>query len=1072
MPACISNWLFLLGCSCLAVVAAAADREPGSEDRPFGLAKRTPWATSNFRGRPEPPLPFKAERVFPNLHFAQPTVLTSAPGTRRFFVAEQRGKIYSFPNDPACQQADLFVDVHALVEQLNQRQQPAKDKLDSVYGLTFHPQFARNRYCYVCYVVSHADGQKGQHPAGTRVCRLKVTNTDPPVCEVESEQTIITWLQGGHNGGCLKFGHDGCLYISTGDGGVAFPPDGLNSGQDVSNLLSTIIRIDVDHPEEGRNYRIPSDNPFVDLENTRGEIWAYGVRNPWKMSFDRQTGELWAGDVGWELWELVYRVRKADNFGWSITEGRQAVHAERRRGPTPIVPPAVEIPHTDGASITGGFVYRGQRFPELQGLYIFGDWETRRVWGVPVEENSVGERREVVEPTVRVVDFAEDNDGELFLLDYDLGTVHAIERNDVQPTDHRFPTRLSESGIFQNVKDHQPAAGVLPFSVNVEQWADHANSQRLVAVPGVESIRLHSAPQEIEGSMFKRTTDYPVDTVLIKTLSLDLKEGDPSSRRRVESQVLHFDGREWRGYSYQWNEDQTDATLVPAAGENQTFEVADPQAPGGKRTHAWRFASRMECIRCHNPWAEYTLAFNVPQLNRDHNYGGVVDNQLRALKHIGLLQDAPDEITPAELEAFPNSGVAREPSPETLPRLADPYDLSANLEQRARSYLHVNCAHCHRFNGGGSAHIHVPFDTPLAKTEALGLRPTQGAFGIHNAEIIAAGDPYRSVMYLRLAKMGPGHMPAIGAKMVDERGLQLMHDWIRSLPIRSADGFKVDRLWELEENRHLAQEASEAPRTRRKLAKQVAKERKREEPLAEDFVEAEKRAVAQAQGRVRQRAGERARLINELLAEPTAAMLLAKTLRERELSDQARQLIQAAASSHSNAAILDLYEPFLPDELRVRRLGEVVNAAEILKLAGERSRGEALFLKATNVQCRNCHKVGKTGGQIGPELSEIGKKLDRAKLLESILEPSKNIDPKWTTWLIETDAGLVHTGLLISKDDKRVVIRDAQNKDITLETGQIEGMYPQQKSLMPELLLRDFTAEQVADLLAYLESLK
>ncbi len=176
--------------------------------------------------------------------------------------------------------------------------------------------------------MSWTDGGRGQHPSGTRVVRLRVSDTDPPRCDVESETLIIDWLQGGHNGGCLKFGPDGCLYISTGDGGFAFPPDGLNAGQDVSNLLSAILRIDVDLEDEGRLYAIPRDNPFVKLDKARGEIWAYGLRNPWKMSFDRKTGDLWVGDVGWELWELVYRVRKGDNFGWSLVEGRQAVHAE------------------------------------------------------------------------------------------------------------------------------------------------------------------------------------------------------------------------------------------------------------------------------------------------------------------------------------------------------------------------------------------------------------------------------------------------------------------------------------------------------------------------------------------------------------------------------------------------------------------------------------------------------------------------------------------------------------------------------------------------------------------------
>ena len=222
---------------------------------------------------------------------------------------------------------------------------------EALYGLEFHPRFAENRYCYVCYVVRGADGSQ-QIPDGTRVSRFRVTEENPPRAIPESEQVVIQWLQGGHNGGCLKFGPDGMLYISTGDGSSAFPPDELNAGQDVSNLLSSVLRIDVDHPAEGRHYSIPSDNPFVSLPGARGEIWCYGLRNPWKMSFDRATGDLWVGDVGWELWELVFHVERGGNYGWSVMEGPQSVHVDRRIGPTPILPPALSIPHTDGVSIT------------------------------------------------------------------------------------------------------------------------------------------------------------------------------------------------------------------------------------------------------------------------------------------------------------------------------------------------------------------------------------------------------------------------------------------------------------------------------------------------------------------------------------------------------------------------------------------------------------------------------------------------------------------------------------------------------------------------------------------------
>lgn len=1043
--------------------------------REFGMTNRIPWNTSRITGRPEPPLPYRARRVFPNLGFQGPTVLTSAPGTERLFVAEQTGMIYSIPDDPDCAEPDPFLNVQQLVDQLNDRRaKPDQVRLIAVYGLTFHPQFAENRRCYVCYVVSWRDGSRGRNPDGTRVVQLQVTEDDPPRALVDSEVEIITWLDSGHNGGCLKFGLDGMLYVSTGDGGFAFPPDERNSGQDVSNLLSTVFRIDVDRPgSDGLAYSIPDDNPFVSLEGARGEIWAYGMRNPWKMSFDRETGELWVGDVGWELWELVYRVEPGANYGWSLVEGRQPVHVERERGPTPIVPPTVEIPHTDGASITGGFVYRGKQFPDLQGKYIFGDWETRRIWGAQVYDDSVGPYEELVEPTVRIVGFAERNNGELLLLDHDYGSIHELEPNPVDSSQAPFPRRLSETGLFASMADHRVTPGVIPFSINALQWADHAAGERFLGLPGSSSIGLHDKAEAVTGSMFLRAMDFPKDAVLGKTLSLELIRGDVSSSRRIETQILHFNGYDWKGYSYRWNDEQTDAELVDAQGMTVPIEVIDADSPGGKRLHQWRFTSRMECIRCHNPWAESALAFNIPQLNRDHAYSGAgtsntVDNQVRALRHIGVFKDITPEPDPENPYA-----VVLTPSPaEELPRLADPADESADLDRRARAYLHVNCAHCHRYNGGGSARIYLPFDTPISQTEALGTRPTQGTFGIHDAKILAAGDPYRSVLYYRMAKSGPGHMPRIGANLIDEQGLTLVHDWIRRLPVHVDLDTKLDQLAALDEPTVLAREQEAAARTRWQIARQIAEQNDRDTISDEDHAAAKEQATLEAAERAAAREKQRTELTAELLSGMSEAMMLAKACREGRLPAAIRELVIHSSTKVTNPTIRDLFEPFLPEDQRSERLGDSIRPDELLALEGNARRGRELFLTGRNLQCRNCHKLHGQGKELGPDLSQVGKKLDPGKLLESILEPSKTIDPKYQVWLIETDAGQVFSGLLVSRDDEQVVLRDNQAKELTFDTSEVEGMYPQRKSMMPDLLLREMTAQQVADLLSWLASLK
>lgn len=1048
-----------------------ADKKTNSvtKSKPYGIEKRVEWNTSKVRGRPEPPLPFIAKRVFPHLTFKNPTVLTSAPGTDRLFLTEQSGKIYSIPADQNCKQADLFLDVKELVARLN-KSLPKEEQVVMVanYGLTFHPQFAENRYCYLCYVVRSRSGKPKQHPHGTRVVRLQVTKEDPPRADVTSELEIISWLQGGHNGGCLKFGHDGKLFISTGDGAPAYPPDEHKAGQDVSNLLSATLRIDVDHPSGSKPYSIPNDNPFVNEKGARGEIWAYGMRNPWKISFDRKTGDLWIGDVGWQLWEMVYHVQPGDNYGWSLVEGPQQVHTEWERGPTPVVKAAVEIPHSEGASVTGGFVYRGKNFPELYGRYIFGDYVTRRIWHISSERGKPGPRKELVEPTVRIAGFAEKHDGELLLLDYDAGTIHELERNQLANESHPFPKKLSESGLFESVAEHRPASGVIPFSINSELWADHATSERFLALPGNSSIGLHTKPQRLPGSYFRSTMFYPENAVLAKTISLELVAGDASSRKRIETQLLHFNGLEWRGYSYRWNPEQTDAELVGSAGETATFNVIDANYPGGKRAQQWRFASRTECMRCHNAWAGSTLAFNIQQINRDHNYGDITDNQIRALRHIGVFENK--EELPAV--SVPIETIHPHLPAEHLSRLVDPFDKTADLYLRGRSYLHANCAHCHREHGGGAARIHIAYEKPLEKSEALGVRPTQGTFGIHKAEILSPGDPYRSIMYMRMAKRGPGHMPHIGSTIIDRRGLGLIHEWIQNLPQRTSLEAKLKQLIALGDATSHSKFQLERAAKQQLLARSFAKQENRETVTATDQAKAAERIKQEMARLSSKRKLEREKLIDELTSSTEGALLLASAHFERKLPDTIAQMVVERTTTSNNLVARDLFESFLPDSKRTKRLGKSINPKSLLALNGNIDAGKKLFFEGQSISCRSCHQVAGKGESLGPELTQIGKKLTKAQILENILQPSKTIDPKFRTWIIETTAGKVYSGLMVKQTKQEIIIRDAKRKEHRFKTSEVENAIPQQKSLMPELLLSEMSAKDVADLLAWLSTLK
>ncbi len=504
-------------CSAIALGIRADNPKPDPKSKVE--AKRVPWTTSKITGSPEPPPKFKSVRVFPDVKFEHPLLIARCPGTDRLFVGEQDGKLYSIKPGPEAR-AMMFLDLRRDITTLDKT--PAAKGTGDLYGLVFHPKFEENRYCYVCYVLNAKDPKNGFLPDGTRVSRFTVTKTDPPRIDPASEEIVITWQGGGHNGGDLHFGPDGMLYFSSGDGRGPNPPDPLNTGQDCSDLLSSVLRIDVDKRDPDKNHAVPKDNPFVGIKDVRPEIWAFGFRNPWRMSFDRKTGDLWVGDVGWEAWEMVQKVQKGGNYGWSITEGRQAAKPNQKIGPTPILAPTIELSHTIAASVTGGYVYRGKKFPELVGAYIFGDWETRRIWAARFENDRVKEMPEIVKPNVRVVAFGEDNAGELYYLDYDTGFMYTLDRNDAQAANTKFPTKLSDTGLFKDVKEMKAANGVIRFEPNNEQWQDEAGADRLLALPGQSSVTVFDSPRRIPGQVFWHDfrMQFPQDAVLVKTNSI------------------------------------------------------------------------------------------------------------------------------------------------------------------------------------------------------------------------------------------------------------------------------------------------------------------------------------------------------------------------------------------------------------------------------------------------------------------------------------------------------------------------------------------------------------------------
>jgi glucose/arabinose dehydrogenase len=723
----------------LIAAPARGDDHPAAK-KSYGMDRRIPWNDSRLIGSPEPLSPYKVVRAFPELTVKQPLVLLPEPETDRLFILQHLGtwagpsRLLAVQDDQRASKPRLLMEIQGLA-----------------VGFTFHPDYERNGYMYFGLNGPSRDGKRT-----TQVLRYTIGRDPSFRIDLKSKRLIIEWPSAGHDGGDLVFGNDGYLYVSSGDGSSG--SDANLTGQSLDDLLGAVLRIDVDHPDRGRNYSVPKDNPFVNRPGARPELWAYGLRNPWRLSYDRPSGQLWVGQNGQDLWEQVYLIKKGGNYGWSLTEGSHIFHAQRSAGPDPILLPTAEHSHSEARSISGGRVYRGTRLPELIGAYVYGDWSTGRVWGIKHDGTKAIWHRELVDTPFNITGFGTDHAGEMYVIDHQGGFYRFEPTSEADRPSQPFPMRLSETGLFASVVAHKPHPAAIPFEVVAPQWADGATMERFAALTGLE--RIVQKPQLNAGGQWT----LPNGSALAQTLSLDLAAdtGKPR-RRRIETRLLVRQQGEWAGYSYRWNAGQTDATLVPATGAGAEFEVPDPAQPGGRREQVWRFPSRTECLVCHSRAAGFILAFTPLQLDRDHDYGGAVANQLCTLEHIGVFQG---KLPPRRKHA---------------PTLVDPYRAGAPLVARVKSYLHVNCSICHVKEGGGNARLELDLATTFDKMGLIGEVPMHDRFGITDARLVAPGSAERSVLYQRVSRRGTGQMPPLVSTEVDQKAVKQIAEWIRGL---------------------------------------------------------------------------------------------------------------------------------------------------------------------------------------------------------------------------------------------------------------------------------------------------
>jgi len=746
--------------------------------RAYGIEKRIAWNDSNVTGSPEPALPFRPVKAFENLNVPCPMHVYHEPGTENLLLLHQlapwggAGRILRIKDDKNVSDFQVLA---------------APDRI--FYGLAFDPDYATNGYLY-----AGSNGPMTTAPKTTRVSRFTVDRKAPFAIDPKSEFIVIEWESDGHNGGDLAFGIDGMLYISSGDG--TSDSDKNLAGQDLTKLTSKVLRLDISRGEPGKPYVVPPDNPFVGKANARPETWAYGLRNPWRLTVDRQTGHVWVGNNGQDLWEQVYFIKKGENYGWSVMEGGNPFYPDRQRGPDPIVKPAIDHPHSEARSLTGGQVYYGSAFPELRGRYIYGDWSTGKVWAMKHDGQRVTEHREIASTTLRITGFGFDSKGELLIADHGGGYYHLERTPDTKP--RPFPTRLSETGVFSSVKNHAMHAAGIAYSVNAQLWSDGAYKERFFLLPGADSKVNYTTD---------RGWEFPEGSVLVKSFGIEREQGNSQSRQWVETRLLTKQLGQWLGYSYEWNAEQTDATLVGKEGVDRDFSVRDSATSGGAKKQTWHYPSRTECMVCHSRAFNFVLGLSELQLNKTHDYGGVVDNQLRTLEHLGIFKvkwkdqergaiwrearakgksekeagEFADKLCATRLQREPVDSSILYKTPELCEKLTDPYDEKADLNQRARSYLHANCAQCHVEAGGGNAMMELEFKKSPDQMRIFDVKPLHHTFDKAEARLIAPGDPARSMIFHRMSMRGAGQMPPLATSMVDQKAVKLMREWITQL---------------------------------------------------------------------------------------------------------------------------------------------------------------------------------------------------------------------------------------------------------------------------------------------------
>ncbi|MEP2238045.1 MAG: PQQ-dependent sugar dehydrogenase, partial [Maribacter sp.] len=583
-----------------------------------------------------------------------------------------------------------------------------------------------------------------------------------------------------HRGGGMEFGDDGYLYVSTGDQAAY-----INAQQIAENLDGGVLRLDVDmdlsrshiplrklgvdagelDEFSGLYYTIPNDNPFIDTSGSVfEEYYSIGHRNPHRLTKDSQTGIFYIGEVGEDSHEEINVLSSGKNYGWPLYEGFEG--PDQNCLPSLYnnmahTRPLVSFSRIDANAIIGGYVYRGSDIPELSGKYICADYGIgSEIWAVDVNSGNydlIGN----FAPT-NIVSFGQDQEGELYLLKQGDGVkLYKLKSRSLIES---APETLTETGVFVgNVANLEVRDGFIPYDLIDSFFSDGAIKSRWMAIP---NDGLHNTASEKINFSENGNWNFPIGTVLIKHFDYPIDERNPNITRKVETRfsIKNTDGN-FYFLTYNWNEQQSEAYLVDS-GFDESISVTDTN--GSTRLVDWHFPSEGECLSCHNPSSEGTLGPRTRYLNKNYDYseyGGTVGNQLVTLSSLGVLdQSITDTDTPSYITHTSIN------------------DLSSSLEDRARSYLDLNCAYCHNPDTDNRANFDLRINRTLSQTGLLTAGVNESLNIDSEEKILFEGDALKSIIYHRTASIQPGiMMPPLAKNQVDEEGVVLLENWINSL---------------------------------------------------------------------------------------------------------------------------------------------------------------------------------------------------------------------------------------------------------------------------------------------------